>query len=66
MRLQIPLPDAYTLATPDELEARIRGAKQTLGERLLILAHHYQRDEVFRWSDATGDSFKLARFAADN
>jgi quinolinate synthase len=66
MRLQIPLPDAYTLATPDELEARIRGAKQTLGERLLILAHHYQRDEVFRWSDATGDSFKLARYAADN
>jgi quinolinate synthase len=66
MRLQIPLPDAYTLAPPDELEARIREAKTTLGERLLILAHHYQRDEVFRWSDATGDSFKLARYAADN
>ena len=66
MRLQIPLPDAYTLAAPDELERRIRSAKETLGERLLILAHHYQRDEVFRWSDATGDSFKLARFAADN
>jgi quinolinate synthase len=66
MRLQIPLPDDYTLASPDQLEARIRAAKQTLGDRLLILAHHYQRDEVFRWSDATGDSFKLARFAADN
>jgi quinolinate synthase len=66
VRLQIPLPDDYTLATPPELEARIRAAKETLGARLLILAHHYQRDEVFRWSDATGDSFKLARFAADN
>ncbi len=66
MRLQIPLPDDYTLASPEELEARIRAAKQTLGDRLLVLAHHYQRDEVFRWSDATGDSFKLARFAADN
>jgi quinolinate synthase len=66
VRLQIPLPDDYTLASPDELERRIRTAKETLGTRLLVLAHHYQRDEVFRWSDATGDSFKLARFAADN
>ena len=37
MRLQIPLPDAYTLAPADELEQRIRAAKQTLGERLLVL-----------------------------
>jgi quinolinate synthase len=66
MRLQIPLPDDYTLASPDELEARIRTAKATLGERLLVLGHHYQRDEVFRWADQTGDSFKLARFAADS
>jgi quinolinate synthase len=66
MRLQIPLPDEYTLASPDELEARIRTAKETLGERLLVLGHHYQRDEVIRWADSTGDSFKLARFAADS
>jgi quinolinate synthase len=66
VRLQIPLPDAYTLASPDELEQRIRTAKETLGERLLILGHHYQRDEVIRWADSTGDSFKLARFAADS
>jgi quinolinate synthase len=65
MRLQIPLPDEYTLASPAELEARIRAAKATLGERLVILGHHYQRDEVIRWADSTGDSFKLARFAAD-
>src|SRR5258707_14952232 len=56
MRLQIPLPDAYTLAPPDELEQRIRIAKETLGDRLLILGHHYQRDEVIRWADSTGDS----------
>src|SRR6266850_3743320 len=47
VRLQIPLPDDYTLATPDELEARIRTAKDALGERLLVLAHHYQREEVY-------------------
>ncbi len=66
LRLQAPLPDDYTRATPDELIARIAAAKQALGDRLMILGHHYQRDEVIRWADAVGDSFKLARFAADN
>jgi quinolinate synthase len=66
LRLQVPLPDRYTAATPDELEAWIRAAKTTLGPRLVILGHHYQRDEVIRWADAVGDSFKLARFAADS
>ncbi len=66
LRLQAPLPDQYTLATEQELADRIAGAKKALGERLLILGHHYQRDEVIRWADAIGDSFKLARFAADN
>jgi quinolinate synthase len=66
LRLQVPLPDEYTRATPAELESAIRRAKDTLGERLLILGHHYQRPEVFRWADATGDSFKLAKFAAEN
>jgi quinolinate synthase len=66
LRLQVPLPDEYTLATADELVARITAAKETLGARLLILGHHYQRDEVIRFADAIGDSFKLARFAADN
>src|SRR5664279_2646504 len=66
LRLQAPLPDDYTLATDDELAERIAAAKHTLGERLVILGHHYQRDEVIRWADAVGDSFKLARFAADN
>ena len=66
LRLQVPLPDRYTSATPDELRDRIRTAKAELGSKLLILGHHYQRDEVFEWADARGDSFKLARFAADN
>lgn len=66
LRLQAPLPDRYTTATPDALRDMIRSAKDELGDRLLILGHHYQRDEVIEWADARGDSFKLARFAADS
>jgi quinolinate synthase len=66
LRLQAPLPDPYTTATDEDLVERIRAAKATLGDRLVILGHHYQRDEVIRWADKVGDSFKLARFAADN
>src|SRR5262249_21557642 len=43
---------------------RIAAAKARLAGRLLILGHHYQRDEVIRWADARGDSLKLARYAA--
>ena len=66
LRLQSRLPDEYTLASPAVLEDRIRAARSTLGDRLVILGHHYQRDEVIRWADAVGDSFRLARFAAEN
>ena len=66
LRMQAPLPDRYTLASPDELDGWIGAAKAELGDRLLILGHHYQRDEVIKWADSRGDSFKLARFAADN
>ena len=66
LRLQTPLADDYTAASPDELGDRIAAAKAALGDRLLILGHHYQRDEVIRWADAIGDSFRLARFAADS
>ncbi len=66
LRLQAPLPDRYTLAGPEQLRGQIRAAKDALGSRLLILGHHYQRDEVIEWADLRGDSFKLARFAADN
>ncbi|MHB8669893.1 MAG: quinolinate synthase NadA [Acidimicrobiales bacterium] len=66
MRIQAPLPDDYTAASPQDLAARIGAAKATLGSRLFVLGHHYQRDEVMRWADARGDSFGLSRIAADN
>ena len=64
LRLQAPLPERYTTATADELDQMIGRAKTTLGSRLFILGHHYQRDEVMRWADARGDSFGLSRLAA--
>jgi quinolinate synthase len=52
---------------PDEdCDARIRAAKAKLGKRLVILGHHYQRDEVYRHADFTGDSLKLSRLAASS
>src|SRR4051794_12791609 len=63
LRLQVPLPDGYAVAPPDELASRIAAAKATLGDRLLVLGHHYQRDEVMRWADARGDSFRLSELA---
>lgn len=66
LRLQMPLPDTYTRAAPDELAERIAAAKALLGSRVLILGHHYQRDEVMRFADARGDSFGLSRLAAAN
>src|SRR6188474_328795 len=47
-----------------DLVARAMAAKESLGERVFILGHHYQRDEVIQFADVTGDSFKLARDAA--
>ncbi|WP_189079073.1 quinolinate synthase NadA [Mangrovihabitans endophyticus] len=46
------------------LVARARAAKDALGDRVFVLGHHYQRDEVIQFADVTGDSFKLAREAA--
>ncbi|MCM2576386.1 quinolinate synthase NadA [Streptomyces meridianus] len=48
---------------PDLVE-RARAAKEQLGDRVFVLGHHYQRDEVIQFADVTGDSFKLAREAA--
>ncbi len=64
LRLQTPLPDRYTTASADELDRWIGSSKEALGDRLLVLGHHYQRDEVMRWADARGDSFGLSRIAA--
>jgi quinolinate synthase len=65
LRLQRALPERFSDATPDQLADRIGEAKAALGSRVLVLGHHYQRDEVMRWADARGDSFGLSRIAAD-
>jgi len=64
IRLQGALPERYTAATEDELDGWIGAAKDALGDRVFILGHHYQRDEVMAWADARGDSFGLSRLAA--
>jgi len=51
-------------ASDPDLVARAEAAKAKLGERLFVLGHHYQRDEVIQFADVTGDSFKLAQQAA--
>lgn len=62
--VQVPLPADVMAAGSDVVQDRIARAKKTLGSRLIILGHHYQRDEVIRHADFTGDSFKLAQHAA--
>jgi quinolinate synthase len=56
-----PLPDRYLGLTDEEMDQRIGDAKAALGSRLLILGHHYQRDEVIKFADFTGDSYRLAQ-----
>lgn len=56
-----PLPDRYLGLGQEEMAQRIRAAKAALGDRLLILGHHYQRDEVLVHADVIGDSWKLSR-----
>jgi len=58
------LPIGYMRTQPDELDQRIRDAKAALGRRLVVLGHHYQRDEIIRFADLRGDSFKLSQYAA--
>lgn len=61
-----PLPAAYLGLSDEEMEVRIAAARAALGDRLVILGHHYQRDEVIRFADYTGDSFKLSREIAQH
>ena len=48
-------------ASDPSLVERARAAKEALGERLFVLGHHYQRDEVIQFADVTGDSLRWAR-----
>jgi quinolinate synthase len=55
----------HYLVQPDEtMDATIRAAREKLGKQAVVLGHHYQRDEVIRFADFTGDSYKLAKAAA--
>ncbi|MFN8194901.1 MAG: quinolinate synthase NadA [Nocardioidaceae bacterium] len=60
----VECPGGLPAASDPSLVARARAAKDALGERVFVLGHHYQRDEVIQFADVTGDSFKLARDAA--
>lgn len=60
---QGPVPERYTQASPAELDAMIEGAKKKLGDRVKILGHYYQRDEIVKFADFVGDSFNLAQAA---
>ncbi|MGG4408174.1 quinolinate synthase NadA [Niallia taxi] len=60
------IPVHYMTMEINELEERAKAVKSRLGDRLFILGHHYQKDEVFQFSDATGDSLQLAQIAAAN
>src|ERR1700744_3739986 len=54
------------LAQPDHtMDARIATAREKLGSDVVLLGHHYQRDEVIRFADFTGDSYKLSKVAAE-
>ena len=55
-----PLPERYLGLPDEELDRRITAAKAALGSRLIILGHHYQRDEVIKFADYIGDSFRLS------
>jgi quinolinate synthase len=55
-----PLPEQYLGLSDEELDRRIAAAKAALGNRLIILGHHYQRDEVIKFADYIGDSFRLS------
>src|SRR6476469_7228700 len=60
----VECPGDLPAASDPDLVARARAAKEALGDRVVVLGHHYQRDEVIQFADVTGDSFKLAREAA--
>jgi quinolinate synthase len=60
----VDCPGELPAASDPTLVERARRAKEALGDRVFVLGHHYQRDEVISFADVTGDSFKLAQQAA--
>lgn len=60
------LPERYKNMSVKEMEERVWEIKRAFGEKLFLPCHHYQKDEVVQFADATGDSLKLAQLAAEN
>ncbi|GMN98201.1 quinolinate synthase NadA [Parageobacillus thermoglucosidasius] len=60
------MPENYKTMSINEMEERVRAIKERFGKRLFIPGHHYQKDEVIQFADATGDSLQLAQMAAQN
>ncbi len=63
---QTSIPERYTKMDAEELSRRIRGARATLGDKVVILGHHYQREDIIQFADDRGDSFALAQYAASH
>lgn len=57
------MPKSYLTASTEELHKRAKQARETLGDRLYILGHHYQKDEVIAYADVKGDSLQLSQIA---
>lgn len=65
MLVQEEMPDEYKVLSPLEIDRRLAQAKEKLGGRVLILGHHYQQDDVMKFADLRGDSFKLSKQASE-
>src|SRR6266705_1959848 len=63
---QQDIPPEYWELSGEELVERVGVARAKLGDRLIILGHHYQREDIIQFADFRGDSFKLAQWAAEH
>ncbi|MCH8817812.1 MAG: quinolinate synthase NadA [Chloroflexi bacterium] len=59
------VPIRYLKMSPEEVSAGIASARNALGDQVLMLGHHYQREDVFKYADLTGDSYKLSKLASE-
>ncbi len=62
---QQTIPEEYWSLEADELVERVRAARAALGSRVVVLGHHYQREDIIQFADERGDSFALAQYAAE-
>jgi hypothetical protein len=59
------IPPEYLHMSPEELDVKIADVRQKLGDKVTVLGHHYQREEIIKYADFQGDSFLLSKEAAD-